>query len=233
MFAKNLLPIQVLFVFISGCSQAEVQQTTGGKEEHVQESQQPTFRAELFDSVYRVATELKAGQEVGMNREKFENLIQRFANEIAVAKDQTESPIETQVADGYAEVLAIYKDASMVWDTKLKTPDYLQMADDWDENMKKGNAKAGAAIGKIFDFKVALADGIPLNSFPDGDSTGIDSIVSQYKLPVTESKGWKTIPIDSIQVIWAKALEQEGRSALNWRCSEAKACAARYGPASG
>jgi len=208
MSVKNLMLILVLFACISGCSQAEVQQKTNGKEEHVQESKQLTFRAEVFDSVYRVATELKAGQKVGMNREKFGNLIQRFATEIAIAIDNAESPSETQVANGYAEVLAIYKDASMVWDTKLKTPDYLQLADDWNENVEKGTANAGAAIGKIYDFKVALADGIPLNSYPDGDSTGIDSIVSQYKLPVAESKGWKTIPIDSIQVIWAKALEK-------------------------
>jgi hypothetical protein len=163
----------------------------------------PELRPEVFEPVYRVAAELRAAQEVGMNRGRFGELLEKLATEVSLTKDKAESDRERQVAQGYSDVLQIYKDAAAVWDVKIRIPELKQHAHEWYESHGQvtGDVKEIARVG---NFEVAVADQIPLNHYPEG-STGIDGVAARYHLPVTDSNGWKTIPGDSVERIWSQA----------------------------
>ena len=159
-------------------------------------------RPEVFEPVYRVATELRSAQEVGMNRRQFGELLERLATELSLARDKAESPKERQVIEGYAEVLQIYKDAASIWDVKISVPELKMIAD---ERVKiEVSAGSTDSIMQNFHFQTALIEGIPLNFYPKG-STGIDGLVTRYQLPIKDSEGWKTIPNDSIEQVWSRA----------------------------
>jgi hypothetical protein len=166
----------------------------------------PDFRPELFEPVYRVATELRAAQEVGMNRPRFGELLEKFATELTLARDKAEFPKEQRVIQGYAEVLQIYKDAASIWDVKISVPELKEHAKRWFATIGKMTGSNELIIQKSH-FETAVIDGIPLNFYPEG-STGIDGIVARYQLPVKDSKGWKTIPQDSVERIMSKAREK-------------------------
>jgi hypothetical protein len=161
-------------------------------------SVKPDPRPEVFEPTYRVATELRSAQEVGMNRRRFGELLEKFATELSLARDKTESPKEQRVIQGYAEVLQIYKDAAAIWDVKISIPELNNLADQQPTN------GVLEAIAQRSHFQMAVIDGIPLNFYPKG-STGIDALVTRYQLPVTDTKGWKTIPNDSVERIWSRA----------------------------
>ena len=159
-------------------------------------------RPEVFEPVYRVATELRSAQEVGMNRRRFGELLEKLATELSLSRDKAESPKEQRVIRGYAEVLQIYKDAAAIWDVKISVPEIKDIAD-----QQAKNGVAGGSTDLIIqnmDFQNAVSEGIPLNLFRPG-STGIDGLVVRYQLPVTDTKGWKTIPNDSVERVWSRA----------------------------
>jgi hypothetical protein len=159
-------------------------------------------RPEVFEPVYRVATELRSAQEVGMNRRRFGELLEKLATELSLARDKAESPTEQRVIQGYAEVLQIYKDAASIWDAKISVPELKQIAD---ERVKiEVSAGLTDSINQNYNFQLALIEGIPLNFYPKG-STGIDGLVTRYQLPVKDSEGWKTIPNDSVERVWSRA----------------------------
>lgn len=81
---------------------------------------------------------------------------------------------------------------------KLQIPELIDLAEQHPTN---GNTDA---IIRKANFEMAVADGIPLNFYPEG-STGIDELASRYELPVKESEGWKTIPSDSVERVWSRA----------------------------
>lgn len=163
-------------------------------------------RQEIFEPVYRVAVELKAGQDVGINREKFGGLLQKFASEISIAKDKAENSSEQRVCAGYSRLLETYKDAAKVWDVKIEVPRIKHEADKYYDQI--GSVGGGDSLEQWSSFKFAIIGRIPLNVYPAG-GTGLDSIAERYKIPVTEQKGgWKTIPDDSVQLIWEKARDR-------------------------
>ena len=159
-------------------------------------------RPEVFEPVYRVATELRSAQEVGMNRRRFGELLEKLATELSLARDKAETPKEERVIGGYAEVLQIYKDAAAIWDVKISIPELKDLA----EERVKIEVSGGSAdsINQNYNFQLALIEGIPLNFYPKG-STGIDALVTRYQLPVKDSEGWKTIPNDSVERVWSRA----------------------------
>ena len=159
-------------------------------------------RPETFEPVYRVATELRSAQEIGMNRRRFGELLEKLATELSLARDKAETPKEQRVLQGYAEVLQIYKDAAAIWDVKISVPEIKDIA----EQQAKDEAAAGSTNRLIqnMEFQNAVSEGIPLNLFRPG-STGIDGLVIKYQLPITETKGWKTIPNDSVERVWSRA----------------------------
>ena len=165
----------------------------------------PDPRPEVFEPVYRVATELRSAQEVGMNRRRFGELLEKLATELSLARDKAESPKEQRVIQGYAEVLQIYKDAAAIWDVKISIPELKDLA----EERVKIEISGGSAdsINQNYHFQLALIEGIPLNFYPKG-STGIEGLVTRYQLPVKDSEGWKTIPNDSVERVWSQVKQK-------------------------
>jgi hypothetical protein len=159
-------------------------------------------RPEVFEPVYRVATELRSAQEVGMDRRRFGELLEKLTTELSLARDKAESPKEQRVIQGYAEVLQIYKDSAAIWDVKISVPEIKDIAD----QQAKNGVEAGSTdiITQNMEFQNAVSEGIPLNLFRPG-STGIDDLVTRYQLPITDTKGWKTIPNDSVERVWSRA----------------------------
>ncbi|WP_143206621.1 hypothetical protein [Singulisphaera sp. GP187] len=137
-----------------------------------------------------------------MNRQRFGELLGKFATEVSLAKDKVDSDREQRVIQGYSEALQIYKDAAAIWDVKLQIPAMVDLAQE--QSKMKVAAGSVGSIGQFTDFKIATIHGILLNLYPEG-STGIDDYATHYQLPVTESDGWKTIPNDSVELIWSKA----------------------------
>ncbi len=163
---------------------------------------QPDPRPEVYEPVYRVATELRSAQEVGTNRQRFGELLSKFATEVTMAKDRARSAKEQLVVGGYEEVLQTYKDAAKIWDVKISIPEIGQIAD----QQAKTSLVTGSNDGILrnFTFQTAISKGIPLNLFEPG-STGIDGLVTKYQLPVKDTEGWKTIPTDSVEQVWSRA----------------------------
>lgn len=212
MTATRIVAIGLLSASLSGCS--------GGP------SSKPTAadpRPEVIEPVYRAATELRAAQDIGMNRQRFGDLLQKFATEITVARDKAESPREQQVIQIYSDVLRIYKDSAAVWDVKLSIPDLKNLADQT-ARMRASVSDSNDAILQSSAFKMAVIEGIPLNTYPEG-STGIDDVVGRYELPVTNSEGWKTIPDNSLQAIWAEASRMTDEALRMYRGSPHSASA--------
>jgi hypothetical protein len=167
---------------------------------HPVEPPKPGIRKELFEPLFRVATELKGGQDVGINRSQFGTLLQKFATEVTIAKEKSETPLEREAADAYGVVLQTYKDAAKVWDVKISLPQLKQQADEWYRQYAPVRDS-----GQYRGFLIAIAYGIPLTVYPEG-TTGLDEIVRQYELTTTNRDGnFQTIPEDSIQVLWERA----------------------------
>ena len=169
------------------------------------EASKPDPRPEVFEPVYRVATELRSAQEVGMNRQRFGELLEKLATEVSLARDKAESPKEQRVIQGYAEVLQIYKDAATIWDVKLSIPELEDLSEQRSKNMVAAGSIDG--IQQNYHFGTAVSEGIPLN-FPGEGNTGIDALVTQYQLPIKDSEGWKTIPTNSVEQVWSRAREK-------------------------
>lgn len=162
----------------------------------------PDPRPEVFEPAYRVAAELRSAQEVGMNRRRFGELLEKFATELTLARDKAQSAKEQQVIRGYDEVLGIYKDAAKIWDVKISVPEIKDVA----EQQARDGAAAGSTglLIRNMKFQDIITEGIPLTLFREG-STGIDDLAGRYGLPVKDSEGWRTIPIDSVERVWARA----------------------------
>jgi len=159
-------------------------------------------RPEVYEPVYRVATELRSAQEVGVNRPRFGELLEKLATELSLARDKAESPKEQRVIQGYAEVLQIYKDAAAIWDVKLSIPELKNLSEQHSKYLTTAGSLDG--IEQNYNFSIAVSEGIPLN-FPGRGTTEIDGLVTQYQLPVKDSEGWKTIPNDSVERVWSRA----------------------------
>jgi hypothetical protein len=162
-------------------------------------------RPEVYEPVYRVATELRSAQEVGMNRQRFGELLEKFTTELSLARDKAETHKEQQVIQGYAEVLQMYKDAAAIWDVKNSIPELIDLAD-----QKAGIDRSAGSIDTTVQvpvFSRALSAGIPMSLFTK-ESTGIDALVERYQIPITDSEGWKIIPNDSVERVWSRAREK-------------------------
>lgn len=158
----------------------------------------------IFDPAHRAVTELRAAQEVGMKREKFQELLQQFSTEVIIATEKAQSPTEKKIADGYRQVLEIYKDSAKIWDVKVSIPSLERNADKWvDIAIVSGTD----CLVKNLAFHNALADGIPLDTYPSG-GTGLDDIVNRYSISVEKKGEYRIISESSIQLLWQKAGEK-------------------------
>jgi hypothetical protein len=77
-----------------------------------------------FENVNRAAKSVDAATGIGINHQDFTNLLQKFAAEISILRDQIKSEKEKTVFDAYAKVLEAYQDSNTVWINEIEDGDH-------------------------------------------------------------------------------------------------------------
>ncbi len=72
-----------------------------------------------FEKLYQSAKAIEGSVSVGVNYQKFGELLQNFATEISIAKEKTKSEEEKELLKTYLEILDTYKDSLRLWDDKI------------------------------------------------------------------------------------------------------------------
>lgn len=74
----------------------------------------PAVDQKKMDPLYRAAKSIQASQTVGVNYQKFGELMQAFATEISIAKDRASSQKEQQLVTSYAAALVTLHDSGVL-----------------------------------------------------------------------------------------------------------------------
>lgn len=77
-----------------------------------------------FEALYRAAKTIQASQTVGVNYQKFGDLMQAFATEISIAKDKASSPKEERLISAYAGALFTLHDSGALWKEQIDDARY-------------------------------------------------------------------------------------------------------------
>lgn len=80
----------------------------------------PAIELAKFDATYRTAKAISAAFSVGVNYERFSELLQAFATEVSIAADRAISPEEKKLVTDYRDLLALYADLSTIWQDHIK-----------------------------------------------------------------------------------------------------------------
>ncbi len=138
-----------------------------------------------FEPLYRAAKAVQGSTSVGVNYLKFSELLQTFATELSIAKDKAQTANEKKLVEMYAGVLTDYSDSLSIWTAK--------------------NVAVSA--------KQIFGDLIPANAILDA--------AARQGLPVTDEEKtslytgpfkWKSIPANSIEIVWKSAGVKQSRA---------------------
>lgn len=72
-----------------------------------------------FEKLYQSAKAIEGSVSVGVNFQKFGELLQNFATEISIAHDKGKSEEEKELLKIYLEVLDMYQDSHRLWNSKI------------------------------------------------------------------------------------------------------------------
>lgn len=72
-----------------------------------------------FEKLYQSAKAIEGSVSVGVNFQKFGELLQHFATEISIASEKAKSEEEKELLKTYLEILDIYKDSLRLWNFKI------------------------------------------------------------------------------------------------------------------
>jgi hypothetical protein len=75
---------------------------------------------EKFDPLYRAGKAIEGATSVGVNLIRYRELLGTLAAEVSVGQDKAGSHAERDMVKAYAEALAAYKDAEIVWTQKIE-----------------------------------------------------------------------------------------------------------------
>jgi hypothetical protein len=76
--------------------------------------------ATKFEPLYRAGKNFVGAVDVGINYQKFTDLLQAMASELSIATDKVNNEKEKQLLALYAEAFSAYKDCGTLWDYKIK-----------------------------------------------------------------------------------------------------------------
>ena len=77
-----------------------------------------------FENINRAAKAIEAALQVGVNYQKFGDLVQGFATEILILKNELKNDEENKLVTSYNEALYIFIDSSKVWKHKVESSSY-------------------------------------------------------------------------------------------------------------
>jgi hypothetical protein len=139
----------------------------------------PETDKKKFTGLADDAVALKASLAAGATYQQFTKSLQKFSSDIALLRSRTATREEKDLLDAYADLLAIYQDGVVLWRYKLEF----------------------APFGFVPKDRIYVGQ-------------DVDPIVFKYRF-VTEShlyqptqQYWKSIPDDSIRIIWSNADSQ-------------------------
>jgi hypothetical protein len=99
MFRNMLMVLMGFFLFV-GCS--------------------PKVDQKKYENLYRAAKAVEDATEVGVNYQKFGELLQVLSTELSIASDKPKSDTEKKLVLSYLEVLRTYQDSAIVWTQKIE-----------------------------------------------------------------------------------------------------------------
>lgn len=80
----------------------------------------PTFQAK-FEPMYRASKTVQAATGVGVSYQQLGELLQRFATEVSIAADRSETPEEKALVAANLAALETYKDSHAVWNSTIQS----------------------------------------------------------------------------------------------------------------
>jgi hypothetical protein len=83
-----------------------------------------TVDQKKFEPLYRAAKTIQASQVVGVNYQKFGELLQAFATEISIARDKASSAKEEGLISKYADALLTLHDSGALWKEQIDDARY-------------------------------------------------------------------------------------------------------------
>jgi hypothetical protein len=78
-------------------------------------------RQAKFEPLYRSAKAMQAATGVGLSYQQLGELLQKFATEVAIAADNSETSEEKVLVAAYGEALMKYKDSHTVWNAQIQS----------------------------------------------------------------------------------------------------------------
>ncbi len=136
--------------------------------------------------MYHSAKAIEGSIEVGVNHQKFGELLQNFSTEISIANDKATSVEETELLNIYLELLDMYQDSHRLWNSKIS----LSCASFYPAPCPLLRNHIHVVEGDAILYQKKYN----LSAFENPNVTGP---FNRYY-----------IPEDSIQIIWAKAHEK-------------------------
>lgn len=101
-----------------------------------------------FENLYRSAKAIEGATAVGVNYQKFGELLQNFATEISIARDQVKSKKEKEMLTVYFDALTIYKDSATLWEQNIRDSGY--------SFVPSGRIFVGPSMGSVIEkYKLA------------------------------------------------------------------------------
>lgn len=80
----------------------------------------PTFQAK-FEPMYRTAKTVQASTGVGVSYQQLGELLQKFATEVSIAADRSETPDERALVAANVAAFEAYKDSHAVWNSTIQS----------------------------------------------------------------------------------------------------------------
>lgn len=142
---------------------------------------QLTITQRIFEPVYRASKTLQGATNAGVNMLKFSELMQAFATEIAIAKDQQMNELDKQLIGLYDEAFGALQFSAVLW--KAKNEAHQEW---WNGEIPVG---FGAKMSPEYAPGIAKYELRPIDR---KHASGVK---------------YRALPGDSIQLMWAKAGE--------------------------
>lgn len=84
----------------------------------------PKIDKNKFENVNRATKSIEGAIKVGVNYQKFSELVQNMSTEIAIAKDKIKTDEEKGLLERYDSILESYHESGVVWQNKIECSPY-------------------------------------------------------------------------------------------------------------
>lgn len=101
---RNILIVSIGFILLVGCT--------------------PKIDQNKYENLHRAAKTIEAATAVGVNYQKFGELLQNLSAEFSIANDKAKSDTEKELLKEYLDVLMTYQESATIWKKKITSTRY-------------------------------------------------------------------------------------------------------------